>query len=314
MKILLPDTIALSPTLPEGVQHSVYDPRLPLPESDRDAEALVTWGVPGTEALRELGAALPRLRWVQSLSAGTDAEEAAGFGEGVVLTSGQGLHDLPVAEHALALILAATRRLDLMYLAQQEHHWSRELGGPQPLHPPDRLGTLLEAQVLIWGFGGIGQLLASYLATLGAHVHGVARSAGQRAGFPVAAPERLPELLAGSDILVMVLPATAETHHALDAELLAHLPADAWVVNVGRGATIDQEALVTSLREGRIGGAALDVTTPEPLPREAALWEAPNLILSPHAAGGRPVGAEELIEDNLQAFLAGRPLRNVVQR
>lgn len=91
----------------------------------------------------------------------------------------------------------------------------------------------------------------------------------------------------------MILPATAETAHVLDAERLAALPDHAYVVNVGRGATVDEDALVRALTEGRIAGAALDVTAVEPLPAESPLWDAPNLILTPHAAGGRPVGADE---------------------
>jgi phosphoglycerate dehydrogenase-like enzyme len=120
--------------------------------------------------------------------------------------------------------------------------------------------------------------------------------------------------LARTDVLVMILPATPRTTHALDAARLAALPPHAYVVNVGRGSTVDEAALVEALTAGRIAGAALDVTEVEPLPPGSPLWDAPGLVLTPHAAGGRPVGADDLISANVAALLAGRELRNVVER
>ncbi len=102
------------------------------------------------------------------------------------------------------------------------------------------------------------------------------------------------------------------TRHALDADRLARLPRHAWVVNVGRGTTVDEDALAAALEAGRLGGAALDVFATEPLPADSPLWTAPNCVVSPHAAGGRPQGAEALIAENLRRCLAGQPLRNVV--
>jgi phosphoglycerate dehydrogenase-like enzyme len=174
--------------------------------------------------------------------------------------------------------------------------------------------TLLGARVLIWGFGAIGQTIAPLLDQLGAQVRGVARSSGERSGFAVIAEDDLPQELGRTDVLLMILPSTPATAQALDAERLAALPAHAYVVNVGRGSTVDESALVAALSDGRIAGAALDVTSTEPLQPDSPLWDAPNLVLTPHAAGGRPVGADELISANLAALLAGRDLRNVVQR
>ena len=167
--------------------------------------------------------------------------------------------------------------------------------------------------MVVWGFGGIAATLAPHLAALGAHVTGVARSAGERHGFPVVAVDELPRLLPGTDVLLMILPATPDTERALNAELLALLPAHAWLVNVGRGATVDEGALLDALRSGRLGGAALDVFATEPLPPDSPLWDEPNVIVTPHAAGGRPLGAAELITANLAALRDGRPLRNVVR-
>jgi phosphoglycerate dehydrogenase-like enzyme len=311
--ILLPTSIALAPDLPPGVEAVAYDVASPLPPEHLAAEVLVTWGNPD-DRLREAAARLRRLRWVQSLAAGPDHVLGAGFGPDVVITSGRSLHDRPVAEHALALVLAAARRLDLAVRAQIGHRWAGELGGLQGQGNEERFTTLRDAHVVVWGFGSIAATLAPHLESLGARVTGIARSRGQRSGYPVVTTDDLGEVLPSADVLVLVLPATPATRLALDARVLALLPSRAWVVNVGRGATVDEDALLSALREGRIGGAALDVTAVEPLPAGSSLWDAPNVILTPHAAGGRPLGADELIAANMRAFLAGEPLRNVVER
>ncbi len=313
MKLLLPDSLPLDPALPEGVQAVRYAAGAPVPDEHLDAEALVVWGNAAGD-LRAVAGRMPRLRWVQTLAAGPDVVLGAGFPDDVLVTSGQGLHDRPVTEHALALVLALLRRLPAALAAQAGHRWADELGGLQPLHPAGSVTTLLDARVLIWGFGSIGQTLAPLLQALGASVRGVARSAGERAGFPVVAEDQLEQELPRTDVLVVILPSTPATARALDARRLAALPRHAFVVNVGRGSTVDEPALVAALTEGRIAGAALDVTDVEPLPADSPLWDAPGLLLTPHAAGGRPVGADELVAANLEALLSGRELRNVVDR
>ncbi|MCW2699632.1 MAG: D-isomer specific 2-hydroxyacid dehydrogenase NAD-binding protein [Blastococcus sp.] len=313
MKLLLPDSLPLAPAVPPGVETVSYDASAPVPDEQLDAEALVVWGNSGAD-VRAVAGRMPRLRWVQTLAAGPDSVLAAGFPDDVVITSGSGLHDQPVAEHALALVLTLVRRLPAAARAQAEHRWADELGGLQPLHPAGPVTTLLGARVLVWGFGSIGQTLAPLLEQLGARVRGVARSSGERSGFAVVAEEELRGELGQTDVLVMILPSTSATTRALDADRLAALPPHAYVVNVGRGSTVDEPALVAALSAGRIAGAALDVTSSEPLPADSPLWNAPDIVLTPHAAGGRPVGADELISANLAALLAGRDLRNVVER
>jgi phosphoglycerate dehydrogenase-like enzyme len=313
MKLLLPDSIDLSPELPPETIPIRYPVSSPVPAAHTDAEALVVWGNPADQ-LRDAAQRLPRLRWVQTLAAGPDAVLAARFGPEVVITSGQSLHDTTVAEHALALILAAARRLNLLVRAQIGHRWAGELGGLQPVAPVGTFRTLRDARVTIWGFGGIAATLAPHLAALGATVTGIARHPGDRAGFPVLGTDDLPAVLPTTDVLVMILPATAETRHALGAEQLARLPAHAWVVNVGRGSTADEAALLAAIRAGRLAGAALDVFETEPLPAESGLWDEPNVIITPHAAGGRPIGAAALISANLAALRSGAPMRNVVRR
>jgi len=167
---------------------------------------------------------------------------------------------------------------------------------------------------VIWGFGGIAATLAPHLAALGARVTGVARTAGSRHGFPTVTADDLPALLPAADVLINILPATPETERIVDARVLALLPAHAWLVNVGRGRTVDEPALLAALRGGRLAGAALDVFETEPLPPASGLWDEPNVLISPHAAGGRPLGAADRVRENLDALLAGRPLSHVVSR
>jgi phosphoglycerate dehydrogenase-like enzyme len=312
--VLLPSSIALSPAVPDGVRTVTYDVEQPVPEELADADALVAWGNP-TSQLADAARRMGRLRWVQTLAAGPDAVLAAGFAPHVQITSGRGLHDGPVAEHTLALVLAAARRLPELVRAQDEHRWAAELGGMQQLpHEGGEFRSLSGARVLIWGFGSIAARLAPLLTVLGAQVVGVASRSGERAGYPVISPDEVPRALPGTDVLIGILPATATTRRALDAGVFARLPRHAWVVNVGRGSTLDEEALLAAVQHGKIAGAALDVFQTEPLPPTSPLWDEPRILITPHAAGGRPVGADTLLTDNIGAFERGEPMRNLVRR
>jgi phosphoglycerate dehydrogenase-like enzyme len=294
----------LDPTLPEGWEAVVVDARAEIPAAHHDAAAHVVWGS-SRRHLESAAAHLDGLRLVQSLAAGVEGILAAGFREDVVVATGAGLHSKTVSEHALALLLTLVRRLPEAREAQTRHDWSSELGGLQPLHPEGRLTTLLDARVLIWGFGSIGQTLAPMLQGLGAQVRGAARTAGTRAGVEVIAEQDVLAALPGTDVLINILPATEATAGIIGTEVLAALPDHAILVNVGRGATVDQDALRAALEAGTLGAAGLDVTDPEPLPAEDPLWDAPHLLITPHGAGGRPVGADERIATNLRALVDG---------
>jgi phosphoglycerate dehydrogenase-like enzyme len=311
MKILVPDTVPVDDSAISGATVVVYSTTAPVPEEHTDAEALVAWGN-SADQLRDAAARLTRLRWVQDLAAGPGATLSAGFPAGVAITSGRSLHDATVAEHTLALTLAAARHLNIAVRAQIGHRWAREIGGLQPLDNSRGLTTLRDARVVVWGFGSIGKTVAPLLAALGAEVVGVARSARTADGFEVV--DDIDAVLPSADILIMILPTAPATDKALDARRLALLPPAAWVVNVGRGSTVDEDALVEAVRAGRLAGAALDVTATEPLPADSPLWDEPQIIITPHAAGGRPLGAAALIQRNLDALEAGEPLTNPVQR
>ncbi len=315
MKLLYPTSLKIDTGLLEGsgVTLCPYKVDKILPQEHHDAEVLVAWG----NSARMLGNAateLNHLRWVQSLAAGPNDVLNAGFTANVTVTTGSGLHDHTVAEHALGLLLNAARRFYEMRDFQRQRRWPGHLGGPQPDRPKDDFQTLQDAHVLVWGYGNIARTLAPHLKLLGAHVRGVARSAGVRDGTEVFTEDALPQLLPQTDALVMILPGAEATRHALSSQRLALLPGHAWVVNVGRGTSVDETALARALHAGKLGGAALDVFETEPLPAGSPFWDVPNLIISPHAAGGRPQGAEALIAENLRRFLAGQPLRNVIER
>lgn len=318
MKILIPNSTPIDIAAPEGVVPAIYDPRQEIPSEHFDAEVMVVWGN-GRKQLAHSAQNLKALKWIAALSAGIDTIEQSSFAPGIIVTNASGLHDGPVAEHTLALILAGVRRLDLQHNAQLEGRWASELGGVQPVGVQNPgagtfpgLGTLKGARVSIWGFGSIGQHLAPYLTMLGAQVTGVARTEGTRAGIRVITQDQAIEELGQTDILVNILPGTPKTKHIINATVFNALPHHAWLVNVGRGSTVDEAALLNALTNQEIGGAALDVFDREPLPADNPLWTAPNIIITSHAAGGRPENVDELLTENIAAFLAGTELRNLV--
>lgn len=313
MKILLPTSMPLNTTLPDGASGVLYDPLKVIDSSHCDATGIVVWGN-SVENLDSIRRSLPALRWVQSLGAGNEVLAQLDLPRDVILTSGVGLHDKPVAEHACALTLYLVRRFSEAREAQLRREWSSSLGGRQPLRAcAGPITTLLHSRIVIWGFGSIGLRLANLLTAFGAEVSGIAKSTGVRGGYDVVGLEGVDRVLGEADVVILVLPGQASTHKVLSRNRIMAMRRGAFVVNVGRGSTVDEEALIEALEEGRLAGAALDVVSKEPLPKASGLWNAPNLFITPHAAGGRPVGADALIASNVQALLDGQPLHNVVR-
>lgn len=308
MKVLIPNTIdvAVPGDLADVV---VYDVARPLHEGHLDADVLVVWHN-AEHHLRDAARRLPKVRLVQTLAAGPDATLNAGFPPSTVIASGRSLHDGTVAEHALTLVLGAVRRLDRLRDAQSNAHWDNDFAKDQEDPATEGLYTLDGSHVLIWGFGSIGRTLAPLLAALGAHVTGVATTAGQRGGFTVIAHTCIRDVLPDTDVLVSLLPATGSTERAFNAELIELMKPTAAFINVGRGATVDTAALVAALTSGRLRVAALDVFDEEPVPNASALWTTPNLIMTPHVAGNRPRGATALIAHNIRALAESGQIKN----
>jgi glyoxylate/hydroxypyruvate reductase len=281
------------------------------------ADADVLLGVPGDApaGLAAAVAAAPRLRWVQGTAAGAGEQlVAAGLSAAdlarVTVTSAAGVHARPLAEFALFGLLAMAKDADRLAAAQREHRWAPRW----PLRP------LAGQRVLVLGLGGIGRELARMLGALGVEVVGTRRSRGGPLPEGVARvvqddDDAVEAELAGADAVVSCLPGTGSTRGWLDARRLALLPARAVVVNVGRGTVVDTGALLAALEVGRLRGAVLDVTDPEPLPADHPLWDRTDVVISPHTAAlavDEDDSVVELFAANLVRHLRGEPLVNTV--
>ena len=244
------------------------------------------------------------LKWLSTIYAGLDwLDRPLLIERGVRVTNGSGVNAHTVAEYAVMGALVAAKRYDEVVRAADRHEW--------PMDAPGKL-ELFESNVLIIGYGTIGKLIGERMRGFGAHVTAVTRSGAEGTIGPDAWRARLGEY----DWIMLAAPATPETHHMIgEAELTAMKPS-AWIVNVGRGDTIDQEALIEALHKRRIGGIFADTVTPEPLPPEHPLWTAPNAIHSMHLSGRSQtrmfMRAAQLFVANLRAYAAGEPLRNEV--
>lgn len=239
------------------------------------------------------------VRVVQTLSAGVDWILPL-LPPGVILCDGSGIHDAPVAEWVVLALLALLKDLPGFLAAQQEARWA-----------PRRLPDLEGKAVLLLGYGAIGRAVAERLRAFGAEILPVARH--PRPG--VYTREDLPHLLPRADAVVLLLPLTPENRGLVDRAFLRAMREEALLVNAGRGALVDTQALLEALQAGRIR-AALDVTDPEPLPEDHPLWRAPGLLLTPHVAGlseGFPRRAARFLAEQVGRYLRGEPLLNVVR-
>lgn len=247
----------------------------------------------------------PALEVIQIPSAGY--EHASPFvPAGVALANARGVHDTRTAEMALLLTLASQRQLMEFLAAQQVREWEPYYYAP----------SLADKKVLIVGYGSIGAAIGARMRACEALVEGVARSARIAPdGTVVHAVADLPALLPAADVVVVVTPHDETTHHMVNARFLAAMQDGALVVNVGRGATVDTEALTDALYSGRRLRAALDVTDPEPLPPEHRLWHAPGAIITPHVAGFEVLTNRrytELVRRQVDSLRAGEGGVNVV--
>jgi len=311
--LLVPDTVHwLLPKLPLEVKF--FNTKEALDPVLQGAEALLVWGIP-RPLLKSLLETMPNLRWVQTLTAGIDHVLSSSLKSEVKVCKGEGLHDAPTAELAVALLLSAARKLYQFRDRQKGAKWDKSAYG-QALEGKG-FYSLEGARILIAGMGSIGLNIAHKLAAFGARVQGVAQSAGTRQGFVTHAHADLERLLPNFDALVLALPNTSSTRHFLSRERLALLGPHAWVVNIGRGTAIDQNALIEALEGGKLGGVALDVFETEPLPTDSKLWALENAIITPHVGGGGPrfyLKANDLLLRNAQHFAVGEPLEFVVDR
>jgi phosphoglycerate dehydrogenase-like enzyme len=251
----------------------------------------------------------PRLRWIQLTTAGYDGFTFHGVPASVTVTNAGHSHAPAVAEHAVTLLCALTRRLPLFAEPQARHAFDRAIALP--------LTTLEDATVVILGYGGIGRETARRVKAFGARVIAVARTARpDDIADRVVASADLHAALAQADALVITAALTEQTRGMVGIAALAALKRGAVLVNIARGAIVDTDALIAALRSGHLAAAGLDVTDPEPPPADHPLWDSPNLIITPHISGlGSPAVQRrigDVVRGNLDRFLAGERLDHIV--
>ncbi len=266
-------------------------------------EAILAWGAPPGLLSR-----MPNLRWAQALTAGVEGWLALpDLPTGLTLTCARGTHRESMPENILGALFYLTKPYAACVADQHQSKWTR------------RVATPLTGQTLgILGLGAVGQDVARLATALGMRVIGTKRNPTPLPGIAeVLPPERTNDVLAQSDFVVLLLPATPATENFIDAERLSHMKPTAWLLNFGRGHLIDDAALIAAAKNKQIGGAILDVFRQEPLPATHPFWTSEGIIVLPHIGGGHPKRdgvVARLFVDNLGRFLDGKPLRETVDR
>ena len=279
-----------------------------LPGVLRGADIMLGWNFAAAD-LRDAWHAADRLRWIQWCGAGVDAAMCPALIDSeVVLTNAHGLFDQPIAEYTLALILALAKDLPRTLASQRACLWDYRLNE-----------RITGCKALVVGVGGIGRAIGRTLTAVGLQVDGVGRQAraGGEAFDTIHAIADLDELLPLYDYIVLITPLTDATRGLFDTRRLALLPSHARFINLGRGALVNQQALIDALREQRIAGAALDVFEIEPLPADSALWGLENVIVSPHMSGdfkGFDAAMVDLFVENFARYQRGDELMNIVDK
>ena len=285
---------------------------------------------------RDVFPSAKRLRWIQSPAAGIGSlmfpELHASH---VVITSARGIRALAIAEHVIGVTIALARRLPLAIRAQSAHRWAQEELDPggrgAGRGPGDRsprgervegaaVWTLRGARMGIVGLGSIGREIAKLAAPFGLKVSGIRRrpeAPSDLPGVDIYGPDRLLDVLSSSDIIVLSMPHTPDTRQIIGPRELDRMKPGALLINIARGKLVDDDAVVAALRDGRLGGAALDVFTREPLEASSPYWDLPNVIITPHTSGAMEdywTPLVTLFSDNLRRFEKGEPLLNVVDK
>ncbi|HEY1207927.1 MAG TPA: 2-hydroxyacid dehydrogenase [Terracidiphilus sp.] len=296
---------------------------VPLPNDlDHDIDIDVWIPDPYPKRAMSLWPRLRSVRLILSLMAGTEWIPGVA-GPHVTICNAHGAHNISTAEWTLGAILAVLKYFPLYLDVQRSGVWKRRFeasahyasitGDARPLYPPIMLEELTGKVLLLVGYGAIGKEIERMLEPFHVELVRIARTA--RANPMVHAVSELDSLLPQAEVVILILPHTAESHHLIGRHQLSLMRQGALLVNAARGPVVDTDALVEALNAGRIR-AALDVTDPEPLPEGHPLWSCPNLLLTPHVAGSSPQFAARSLKtaaDELRRYINGEPLRNVVQ-
>jgi len=297
MRVLVPsqfrDALAALPSGVEPVWFAGVDDAAAA-ASEVDVACLDLYSPGDVERVLRAGA---NIRWLHVLVAGVDQLPLAVIAKrNVVLTNGSGIHSIPIAEYTVMAMLTAAKGFADLVRANDRREWQKEAARP---------GELLDTDALIVGYGSIGREIGVRLEAFGVRVTGVRRSDGTdwRA------------LLGGADWVILATPLTAETRRMIGASELERMRETAWLINISRGALVDQDALVAALQGGQLAGACLDATSPEPLPCDSELWGRPDVIITPHvswASSRFTARSASLFLDNLTRYASNEPLRNIV--
>jgi phosphoglycerate dehydrogenase-like enzyme len=303
---------------PPGIEEAVSTAQLrfaddvpSLRRSISDADALFFYKASAADGrvgpLEEAWPDATRLRWIQTASDGVDLLLFPALSASdVTITNARGVFDDAIAEWAIGAMLAMATGLDRSVVAQTRHRWDADRGTQR----------LAGQRLLVLGPGPIGRATARRACDLGMAVTAVGRAPRPDDLFErIGGPEDLHTMLADADVIFDALPLVRGTHHYVDAGAFAAMKPTARFLNVGRGSTVDEAALIAALQNGRLAGAALDVFEEEPLPADSPLWALPNVIVSPHICGdfdGWERASVEIFVDNLARFVRGEPLRNLV--
>ncbi len=251
----------------------------------------------------------PKLRWVQTVSAGIDAFSARAdeIPEELLITNGSGTYGPGGGDHVMAMMLFFTRALGTYWDNKKRGLWQPRLAS---------MSRLLGQRLVVLGLGDLGLNVARRAKAFGMYVIGVKRTPEHVAEVDeVVTVDEIERVLPGADHVAITLPHTNATRHLLSRERLALLPPTAYLYNIGRGAVVDEDALVEALQSGRLAGAGLDVFTTEPLPEEHPFWAMENVLITPHVGANTPHDhdiAAEIFLQNWQRFVAGEPLMNRV--
>jgi phosphoglycerate dehydrogenase-like enzyme len=250
------------------------------------------------------------VRWMHFLTAGREGFEEVGLPRGIAVTTPAGCVAPTVAEHAMTLLLALVRRVPSMLEHQARRDWSRAAVSA-------KAGSVEGKVMAIVGYGEIGREIARRARPFGIRTIGLSRTAKPDALLDESYPlSELDRVLARADIAMLSIALTPDTHRLIDRRRLEACTPGVLLVNIARGGLVDQQALAAALASGQVGGAGLDATDPEPLPPDDPLWSAPNLLVSPHfAGGGSPASVRRLAESaagNLKRLMNGEPLLHLV--
>ena len=288
----------LARALPEVPIHCASSPEQAAPYLEQ-AVILYGWGFPA-----EMPQQMPQLRWLQKMGAGVD-EIIARLPAHVLLTRTAGRLIAPrMAEYVVGAILDQTARFDVARVQQQRRRWEFF-----------EIGSIRDLTVGVAGMGEIGSIVAQTLRALGARVVGWRRSAAPAPAVDelFAGAPALPRFLGASDVVVLVLPLTKDTKNLFGADLFPCCRPGAHIINIGRGALIDEEALLAAIDAKVVGHATLDVFATEPLPPDHPFWDNPHVTITPHVCG--PLVPEDVVPHflaNYAAFASGRPMQNVI--